>query len=48
MNQEWSELNKTMQAQFKKEATFSDGIATLLTLRQKLMDELLSMQSDMM
>ncbi len=44
MNREWSELNKTMQIQLKKEATFSDGIATLLTLRQKLMDELLSMK----
>lgn len=47
MNQEWSELNKTMQAQLKKEATFSDGITTLLTLRQKLMDELLSMKNDL-
>lgn len=47
MNQEWSELNKTMQAQLKKEATFSDGITTLLTLRQKLMDELLSMKNEL-
>lgn len=47
MNREWSELNKTMQIQLKKEATFSDGIATLLTLRQKLMDELLSMKNEL-
>lgn len=40
MNKEWSELNKTMQIQLKKEATFGEGISTLLILRQKLFDEL--------
>lgn len=40
MNKEWSELNKTMQIQIKKEPTFHDGIETLLGLRQKLIDEL--------
>ncbi len=44
MNREWSELNKTMQQQIKKEATFPQGIETLMDLRQKLMDELLSMK----
>lgn len=37
MNKEWSELNKKMQIQLKKEATFSDGIATLFELRNELM-----------
>ena len=40
MNKEWSELNKTMQIQLKKEATFGEGTSTLLILRQKLFDEL--------
>lgn len=39
MNKEWSEQNKTMQIQIKKEYTFSEGIRTLLDLRGKLMDE---------
>lgn len=47
MNQEWSELNKTMQMQLKKEESFSDGISTLLVLRQKLMEELLSMKKEL-
>ncbi len=44
MNQEWSLLNKTFQAQLGKEATFKQGIGTLLKLRQELMDELLGMR----
>ena len=47
MNKEWSDLNKTVQMQLKKETTFSDGIATLLTLRQALMDELLKMKHEL-
>lgn len=47
MNKEWSDLNKTVQVQLKKETTFSDGIATLLTLRQALMDELLKMKHEL-
>ena len=47
MNQEWSELNKTVQSQLKKEATFAQGIETLLTLRQALMDELLHMKEEL-
>ena len=47
MNQEWSELNKTMQLQLKKEESFLDGINTLLILRQKLMEELLSMKKEL-
>lgn len=47
MNKEWSELNKTVQVQLKKEATFSDGIDTLLNLRQILMDELIDMKQQL-
>ena len=37
MNKEWSELNKTMQAQIKKKETYAEGISTLLELRNQLM-----------
>lgn len=47
MNKEWSELNKLLQIQIKKEATFKQGIDTLLNLRQKLMDELLRMKQEL-
>lgn len=36
MNKAWSELNRKMQIQLKKEATFTDGIATLFELRKEL------------
>ena len=36
MNKSWSELNRKMQIQLKKEATFSDGIETLFELRKEL------------
>ncbi len=39
MNKEWSQLNKTMQMQLKKEITFPDGINTLLKLRKEMMKE---------
>lgn len=41
MNKEWSELNKTIQLQLKKKETFSTGINTLLSLRKKLMQQIL-------
>ena len=47
MNKEWSDLNKTLQMQLRKESTFSEGIKTLLTLRQALMDELLNMKHEL-
>lgn len=47
MNQQWSEVNKAVQTQLKKEVTFSQGIETLLTLRQTLMDELLRMKKEL-
>lgn len=47
MNKEWSELNKCMQEQLRKEQTFSDGIETLLELRQKIMNEILRMKQEL-
>lgn len=47
MNREWSELNKTMQTQLKKEATFSEGIQTLLTLRRSLAEVLQDMKHEL-
>ncbi len=47
MNQEWAGLNKTVQAQLKKEATFSAGIDTLLHLRQELMETLFAMKREL-
>lgn len=41
MNKEWSELNKKVQLLLKKDS-FPDGINTLLTLRQTLLNEMLS------
>lgn len=40
MNKEWSELNKRVQTEIKKEATFHGGIETLLLLRQELFNEI--------
>lgn len=48
MNKEWSELNKRMQEQLRKEITFSDGIETLLELRQKMMNEILRMKQELL
>lgn len=47
MNKEWTELNKTMQSQIKKKETFSDGIETLFTLRNKLFDALYELKSEL-
>ena len=40
-------MNKTLQAQLKKEATFSAGIDTLLHLRQELMETLFAMKREL-
>lgn len=45
MNKQWSEQNKIMQSQIKKEPTFSDGICTLLDLRKKLFQQLLDFKN---
>lgn len=47
MNKKWSDLNKAIQIQLRKESSFFDGIDTLLTLRQSLMDELLNMKREL-
>ena len=46
MNREWSEKNKDMQGLLKK-ATFSEGIALLLALREELMSEILSWSKEL-
>ena len=38
MNKVWSELNKTVQAQIRKEDTYKAGIDTLIDLRNQLID----------
>ena len=47
MNKEWSELNKTMQAQIKKKDTYKMGIDTLLNLRSQLMQTLVSLKEEL-
>ncbi len=47
MNKEWSELNKTMQAQIKKKDTYTDGISTLSELRNSLMQTIVSFRKDL-
>ena len=45
MNAEWSQLNKTMQLQLKKQETFGSGIDTLLALRKSLMEQITELKS---
>lgn len=47
MNKEWSEINKTIQAQLKKKDTFDDGIATLLELRKQLWNTISSYKKEL-
>ena len=47
MNKEWSELNKALQTQLKKESTYTEGIATLFDLRKQLMNVLLSFYEEL-
>lgn len=47
MNREWSELNRTMQTQIKKETTFHEGIDTLLELRRQLADEIDQLKAEL-
>ena len=47
MNNEWSELNKALQTQLRKESTYEEGIATLFELRKQLMDVLLSFSEEL-
>ncbi len=47
MNKEWSEFNRSMQAQIKKKDTYREGFDTLFALRNELMRVILSFQSDL-
>ena len=47
MNKEWSELNKAMQLQLKKEQTYKNGLEILFRLRERLMDILLSLKDEL-
>ena len=47
MNKEWSDLNKTMQAQLKKKETFSSGTETLFRLRKELMEQMLRFRDEL-
>lgn len=47
MNKEWSELNKTFQTQIKKKDSYSDGIDTLIELRDQIMTTVNSFRNDL-
>ena len=47
MNKQWSELNRKMQAEIKKEATWQEGIATLTGLRNQLTDVLYTLKREL-
>ena len=47
MNKVWSELNKTVQAQIRKEDTYKAGIDTLIDLRNQLMEILISFNEEL-
>jgi hypothetical protein len=47
MNQEWSNLHKQMQTQFKKKDSYEAGINTLIDLRTQLMNTLLLFQDEL-
>lgn len=47
MNKVWSELNKTVQAQLRKEDTYKAGIGTFIDLRNQLMEILTSFREEL-
>lgn len=47
MNKEWSELNKAMQIQIRKNDTYDAGIHTLFELRNRLMKTLTTFYSEL-
>lgn len=47
MNREWSELNKTVQTQLKKEDTYKAGIDSLFRLRDQLMQTIVSFRDEL-
>lgn len=47
MNKEWSELNKAIQRQIKREDTYEAGVDTLFDLRNQLMQTLISFYDEL-
>lgn len=47
MNKKWSELNKSMQTQIKKETTFYEAIEILLDLRHQLFENLYQLKNEL-
>lgn len=47
MKKVWSEINKIVQAQIKKKDTYTDGIAALFDLRNRLMNTLTSQKDEL-
>jgi len=47
LNKEWSELNKLMQVQLKQKGTFDSGIATLLDLRNQLLQQITALRQEL-
>ncbi len=47
MNKDWSELNRSMQAQIKRKDTYREGVDTLFALRNELMRVISSFKSDL-
>lgn len=47
MKKEWSELNKTIQTQIRKKYTYEEGIGTLIDLRNRLMETLISFNNEL-
>lgn len=47
MNKEWSELNKLMQLQIKKQESFNFGIDTLLKLRRGLIGQIMAFRAQL-
>lgn len=47
MDKEWSERNKTMRTQINRKDTYEEGIGTLLDLRNRLMETLISFNDEL-
>ncbi len=47
MNKEWSTINKEMQTLISKEASYGAGVEVLLSLRDMLMRELISLKTEL-
>lgn len=47
MNKEWSTINKEMQTLISKEASYGEGVEVLLSLRDMLMRELISLKTEL-